>query len=343
MKVFVHFQPKYTKDVYEGMRLRKNIKGALELNNVEIAKNSLDNYDLAHFISVDDETKINDVLEQDIPVVFSAMMCESDPVAKVTETTLNGETVLRNKALRILNKVNLVIVPNNTSRNFLKEQGVKTKITVLSPGVNISRFQKDESIESDIFYRYFRLQKDVKTIIAFGQYDNKEEIRNFVQIAKLSPDYKFLYFGQAKHLGLLDSKIRRLIKKSPQNALFNPIVPEDVYRSVMINADIFLIVNRHKFNAITMLDAIAAKCQIIGLGPIKYDTKVIEKDYAYISNTLPLVASDINKFIDKEIPSNVNKAYSIAKNESLTEVGVKLVKLYEQILDSKKKEKDANA
>jgi 1,2-diacylglycerol-3-alpha-glucose alpha-1,2-glucosyltransferase len=343
MKVFVHFQPKYTKDVYEGMRLRKNIKGALELNNVEIAKNSLDNYDLAHFLSIEDETKINDVLEQNIPVVFSALMCESDPVAKVTDTTLNGQTILRPKALRILNKVNLVIVPNKTSKEFLKEQGVKTKIAILSPGVNISRFTKEGEVEGELFYRYFRLQKDVKTIIAFGQYDNKEEVRNFVQIAKLCPDYKFLYFGQAKHMYTLDSKIRRLIKKSPQNALFNPIVPEDVYRSVMINADIFLIVNRNKFNAITMLDAIAAKCQIIGLGPINYDAKVIDKKYAYISNTLPLVSSDIIKFLDKEIPSNVNKAYSIAKNESLTEIGSKLIELYNNIFEAKKKEGKANA
>ncbi|MFA5421362.1 MAG: hypothetical protein WC344_01010 [Bacilli bacterium] len=332
MKVFVHFQPRVLKDVYEGMRLRKNIKGALELSNIEIAKNSIDYYDVAHFLSIADEMKINDALELKKPVVFSALMCESDPVAKITEITRDGEVRLSTRALRILNKVNAVLVPNESGKDFLIKQGIKTKIIVLSPGVNISRFEKSDQLEADLFYRYFRFNKDAKTIVAFGQYDSREEMRNIVEIAKLCPDYKFLYFGQAKHLLFLPNKIRRLLRKSPRNLRFNPIIPEDVYRSVMMNADVFLIVNRRKYNAITMLDAIAAKCQIIGLGPIVFDAKVLNKGYAYISDTLPEVAADLKKFFAGEIPSKAAKAYAIAKAESLTEIGKELCKIYSSLI-----------
>jgi len=335
MKVFVHFQPRVLKDVYEGMRLRKNIKGALELTNIEIAKNSIDNYDVAHFLSIADEMKINDALELGKAVVFSALMCESDPVAKITEITRDGEIKLSSRALRILNKVNVVIVPNTTGQKFLLDQGVNSKIVVLSPGVNIARFEKSDQLEADLFYRYFRLNKDTKIVVAFGQYDSKEEIRNIVEIAKTCPEYKFLYFGQSKHLLLLPSKIRRLLRRSPKNLKFNPIIPEDVYRSVMMNADVFLIVNRRKYNAITMLDAIAAKCQIIGLGPIDYDAKVFSKGYAYIADTLPGVASTIKRFFEGEIPSKVAKAYTIAKAESLTEIGKELEKIYLSLINKK--------
>lgn len=338
MKVFVHFQPRVLKDVYEGMRLRKNIKGALELTNIEIAKNSIDTYDVAHFLSVADEMKINDAVEAKVPVVFSALMCESDPVAKITETTRDGEVRLSNKALRILNKVSLVLVPNITGQTFLVNQGVKTKIVVLSPGVNIARFEKNDQVEADLFYRYFRLNKDAKTVVAFGQYDSKEEIRNVVEIAQACPQYKFLYFGQSKHILFLPSKIRKLLRKSPKNVRFNPIIPEDVYRSVMMNADVFLIVNRRKYNAITMLDAIAAKCQIIGLGPIDYDAKVLKKGYAYIADTLPAVAEVIKKYFADEIPSNATKAYAIAKAESLTEIGKELEKIYSSLIQSNNQE-----
>ncbi|NCA97008.1 MAG: hypothetical protein EOM77_02340 [Bacteroidia bacterium] len=332
MKVFVHFQPRVMKDVYEGMRLRKNIKGALELSNIEIAKNSIDSYDVAHFLSVADEMKINDAIEAKIPVVFSALMCESDPVAKITETTRDGEVRLSNRALRILNKVNVVIVPSASGQKFLVEQGVKTKIIVLSPGVNIARFEKNDQVEADLFYRYFRLNKDAKTVVAFGQYDSKEEIRNIVEIAQACPQFKFLYFGQSKHMLLLSGKIRRLLRKSPKNVKFNPIIPEDVYRSVMMNANVFLIVNRNKYNAITMLDAMAAKCQIIGLGPIKYDAKVLKKGYAYIADTLPIVAESIKKYFAGELPPTATKAYAIAKAESLTEIGKELEKIYRSLI-----------
>ncbi|MFA6781102.1 MAG: glycosyltransferase [Bacilli bacterium] len=328
MKVFVHFQPRYLKDVYEGMRLRKNIKGALELTNIEIAKNSIDYYDVAHFLSIADEMKINDALELGKPVVFSALMCESDPVAKITETTRDGEVRLTNRALRILNKVDIVIVPNDTGAKFLADQGVNTKTIVLSPGVNIARFEKSDQLETELFYRYFRLNKSAKTVVAFGQYDSREEIRNTIEIAKLCPEYKFLYFGQGKHLLLLPGKIRHLLRRSPKNLKFNPIIPEDVYRSVMMNANVFLLINRRKYNAITMLDAIAAKCQIIGLGPIDYDAKVLARGYAYIANTLPAVAANINQFFNGELPSKAARAYSIAKSESLTEIGKQLEKIY---------------
>ncbi len=336
MKVFVHFQPRYLKDVYEGMRLRKNIKGALELTNVEIAKNSIDYYDVAHFLSIADEMKINDAIELGKPVVFSALMCESDPAAKITEVTRDGEVRLSNRALRVLNKVDVVIAPNKAGVKFLLEQGIKTKIIVLSPGVNIARFEKTDQLETDLFYRYFRLNKSSKTVVAFGQYDSREEIRNIVEIAKLCPEYKFLYFGQAKHLLLLPSKIRRLLRRSPKNLKFNPIIPEDVYRSVMMNANVFLLVNRRKYNAITMLDAIAAKCQIIGLGPIDYDAKVLTKRYAYVGNTLPAVAANINQFLSGELPSNAVKAHSIAKSESLTEIGKQLEKIYTELISNVK-------
>jgi 1,2-diacylglycerol-3-alpha-glucose alpha-1,2-glucosyltransferase len=332
MKVFVHFQPRYLKDVYEGMRLRKNIKGALELANIEIAKNSIDNYDVAHFLSVADETKINDAIELGKPVVFSALMCESDPVAKLTEITREGFARLSGRALRVLNRVSLVIVPNATGKKFLLEQGVKSKIVVLSPGVNIARFEKHDQLEGDLFYRYFRFNKGTKIVVAFGQYDNRQEIYNIVEIAKKCPGIKFLYFGQAKRLIFLPGKIRRLLRRSPKNLRFNPIIPEDVYRSVMMNADVFLAINPHKYNAITMLDAVAAKCQIIGLGPVDYDAKVFTKEYAYTSESISGVAKLIDKYFANELPSKSAKAYSIAKAESLTEIGKKLEKIYADLL-----------
>ena len=214
--------------------------------------------------------------------------------------------------------------------------GDKTMIFVLTPGVIIARFEKNDQLEADLFYRYFRLNKSAKTVVAFGQYDSREEIRNIVEIARLCPEYKFLYFGQAKHLLLLPSKIRRLLRRSPKNLRFNPIIPEDVYRSVMMNANVFLLINRRKYNAITTLDAIAAKCQIIGLGPIDYDAKVLTKGYAYIANTLPAVAANINQFFSGELPSKAVKAYNIAKNESLTEIGKQLEKIYMELIANNK-------
>ena len=83
MKPCIYFSPKANKDNFEGARLRKNIKGALEIKNIDYAKSIFDRHDLVHFISLDDESKIDDALENNIKVVFSALTCENDPAARI--------------------------------------------------------------------------------------------------------------------------------------------------------------------------------------------------------------------------------------------------------------------
>ena len=81
MKVLVYFAPNKRTDNFEGVRLRKCIKGALEIAGVNYTTYIGDEYDVAHFISPKDEGKINEVISNDIPVVISALYCESDPSA----------------------------------------------------------------------------------------------------------------------------------------------------------------------------------------------------------------------------------------------------------------------
>ena len=57
MKVLVSFQPNKKASDFEGVRLRKTIKGALEMIGVEYTTNIVDKYDVVHLITPDDENK----------------------------------------------------------------------------------------------------------------------------------------------------------------------------------------------------------------------------------------------------------------------------------------------
>ena len=72
MKVLVSFQPNKKASDFEGVRLRKTIKGALEMVGVEYTTSIVDKYDIVHLISPDDENKLNDAKENGIPVVSAA-------------------------------------------------------------------------------------------------------------------------------------------------------------------------------------------------------------------------------------------------------------------------------
>ena len=75
MKILVSFQPNKKASDFEGVRLRKTIKGALEMVGIEYTTSIVDKYDVMHLISPDDENKENDAKENDIPVIVSALYC----------------------------------------------------------------------------------------------------------------------------------------------------------------------------------------------------------------------------------------------------------------------------
>ena len=82
MKVLVYFQPNSKRDIFEGARIRNTIKGALEIAETRYTSSLYDSYDVAHFLSPDDEFKINVALEKGVPVVVSALFGENDPAAR---------------------------------------------------------------------------------------------------------------------------------------------------------------------------------------------------------------------------------------------------------------------
>ena len=69
MKVLVSFQPNRKATDFEGVRLRKTIKGALEMVGVEYTTSIVEKHDVVHLISPEDENKLNDAKENNIPVV----------------------------------------------------------------------------------------------------------------------------------------------------------------------------------------------------------------------------------------------------------------------------------
>ena len=89
MKILVSFNPGKKSENFEGVRLRKCIKGALEVADVPYTIYVGDNFDVAHFISPKEENKIDTIVANGIPVVVSALYCESDPAASWLEYKTN--------------------------------------------------------------------------------------------------------------------------------------------------------------------------------------------------------------------------------------------------------------
>ena len=341
MKVLVSFQPSKKASDFEGVRLRKTIKGALEMVGVEYTTSIVDKYDVVHLISPDDENKLNDAKENDIPVIVSALYCEDDPLASYLEhKSKDGErtTELKSKALRFLNKADLVLVPSAKVRDFLVDNGVTTDISISLPGINISRFDFSREDEKTIFHRYFREDPSKKLVLGLGEYDSSMEgINAFINAAKLCPEALFYYIGREAVPGVYNSlKVKKIFGGAPKNLKFINIIPDDIYRSALLNADIFVLPGYKTAGVVSIMDAMAAKCQIIARKQAVYSDFLIDGKNAYLGEFSETLSSLIKDYLNNKLKPTTDEAYEFVKKCNLKTVGEQLKWFYLEQINIKK-------
>ena len=340
MKVLVYFQPKNAaKENFEGNRLALTLSGALETLHIKHTSKLVDDYDVAHFIAPDDENKVNVAIEKGVPVIVSAMYCEDDPYASFVEyKSKDGirSFSLKPKASKLLSKATLVLVPTQEAADFLKNNGVQTPIKVIMPGVDMNRFDFSRDDEKDLFYRYFTEDRNKKLVVALGEYtNNMDGINAFLVAGKKNPNVAFYYFGDMpRHL---PHHLKHIIKTAPKNVHFSSLVPDDIYRSALLNADIFMFPGYHNIGLMSAIEAMAARCQLVVRHTENLTSDLFRnEENAYLaefSETLTSLATDC---LEGKIPSTIEKAYEEMKDNNYPSFAKKLKSIYQEEINKKK-------
>ena len=337
MKVLVYFQPDYKYDNFEGTRMRKTIKGALEVAGVTYTSNLYDEYDVAHFMSPNDESKLNLVIERGVPVIVSALFGEDDPTARfLNYKSKDGKrtTTLKSKALKMLNKATLVLAPTKSAKEFLIDSGVTAPIEVCLPGVNLARFDFSREDEKELFYRYFREDKNKRIVLAVGEYDNNlEGINAFINVARKRDDTVFYYVGcESKE----NATTKRIIKNAPKNVHFKHILPDDIYRSLLLNADVFMLPGYYLAGVVSVEEAMAAKCQLIVRKSSVFPEPLKNEKTAYIAEFSETLTSLCLDYLNEAIQPTISEAYNFVSEHSLPKFGERLIKIYNSVIKNKK-------
>ena len=333
MRILVSFKPKEKYDRFEGARLRKTIKGALELSNTPYTDDIKDVYDIAHFISYQDEALIDRVLAQKIPVVFSALYCENDMKCSLTTYTKVGKETklaIKKEALRVLNKVNVVLTPNEKCRTFLIDNGIKTRIEIVPAAVNITRFGFLPEVEKSIFYHYYQENPDKELAVALGRFDNLNGVNAFIKAAKLNPDVLFYYFAQdALKLSTL---IKTMTKSVPSNLKFKKIPTDDVYRSALVNAKTYVYCGYDIIGAVSLLEAMASKNEIIVRKQELYDDLLIDGSTCHVGEFSETISTLIDDAVKGKLYPTTEKAFELAVTYGVDSLSKQLNEIYSNLL-----------
>ncbi|MDR0934963.1 MAG: glycosyltransferase [Erysipelotrichaceae bacterium] len=339
MKVLLYKEPNISKDSYEGARLNKSIRSALELANIAHTSNQMSEYNLAHLISASEENYLSEASTKDVPVVVSALMCENDPDNAYLDFKYKDGDITNSllpKAYKFLSKASHILVPCESARAMLVDEGITVPISIVPPGINFSMFDYEKEEEKELFYRYFQEDKSRKFVISIGEYDSLEGINAFIDAGKKCPEATFYFFGHTTSKIAMHRQIKKLNKKSPKNVKFCEMVPIDIYRSALMNASIFMAPCYKKAGFVSLLEAMAAKCQLIVREKAMFPDFLKDGETAYAANFSETLASLTRDYLDGKIRPTVEAAYEMVKKASLSEVGGRLKWIYEQELNNKK-------
>jgi glycosyltransferase involved in cell wall biosynthesis len=331
MKALVYFNPGPKADCFLGTRLRKNIKGSLELANVNWVESLFALPDLLHVLSPDDEAKVHDAKLDGLKVVVSALYTESDPAARFFQKDPDGFYRLKSKAERLLEGADLILVPSLGAKNALIEAGIKNpRFAILTSGVNVARFEKSDPVETGVVYRYLRFGDNEKFVISMGDYEDNEILERFDAVARAVPKVRFFFLGM-KHGLAGDPLLKKLNRNASANCRYLEPLEDDVFRSAMINASVYLSFPSPRSDQLMALEAMAAKTQIIAYGhPLQGDV-IEEKKNAYCFTSPEKAAKAIESYCAGKLAPTIIEGYRKAKSCSLDKVGQQLKADYESL------------
>jgi hypothetical protein len=331
MKILVYYNPGPKNDVFEGTRLRKNLKGALELTDIGWVESIFALPDIAHFISPSDEAKAHDSKFDGVKLVVSALYGENDPYDRFLDRDDDGFYSLSPKAERMLEAADLILVPSSAERDLLVQCGLQNPhIGALTPGVNLARFEKSDPIELGVFSRYFRFPPTTKFALTIGDFEDKETVAELSAIAAAEPSLRFFFFGLPT-LGD-DLLLKKLNREAPKNLRFSPIVEDDVFRSGMMCASSYLAFASARFDALVALEAMASKTQILYVGKPVEGEILLDKKNCLAFLTPDKAAKGFESYCSGKLASTIIEGYRTAKANSLLETGKRLKAYYESVL-----------
>lgn len=316
-------------DNFEKTRLRKNLKGSLELNNASYCVSFYDEtYRLIHFTDIEDYKRYRNEIKTGIKTVISLFYTEEDHDGRILEKHLDGTYSISKSDICLYNELDLILVPCEEAKRILVLNGITSQIEVLEHGVNVTKFSIADTYIRNIAYRYLKCPIEMAFIVTTLDYRDEEAFRRVNELAYAFPKLKFIAIYHSDFLALT---IKKLIKKAPSNLIYTLPLEEDIYVSLTYNAKIYLFVGSNNGCVVQNFEAMASETQIIALKESVFNDIIIDKENGYVYNDFASLKEGISLFIDGKLASTTAKGKEIAVENSLLNSGKKLITMYNNI------------
>lgn len=313
-------------------RALKHQMMALTLNNIPFTHDKNDkDYDILHINTIFPSSPflIHEAHKLHKKIIYHAHSTKED--FKDSFVGSNAFAPFYKKWLISLYKqADVIITPTPYSKRLIESYGLNKKVYAISNGICLEDYNPSQE-QIQTFKDYFHIN-DEKVIISVGWLFERKGFDTFCEVAKALPHYKFIWFGDI-NLSAPTKKIRQYIKNPPDNVILPGYVTGDVIKGAYGYCDVFFFPSREETEGIVVLEALAAKCNIVLRDIPVFDDWLENGKHVYKGKSNEDFIRIIIDIIYKRLPSTAKAGYEVAKARELSIIGKELLKVYNDVMN----------
>ncbi|GAB2021094.1 glycosyltransferase family 4 protein [Pseudolactococcus yaeyamensis] len=225
----------------------------------------------------------------------------------------------------------LVITPTEYSKQLITSYGVDAPVVAISNGIDLSKYRQSPKKEQ-AFKTHFHVLPDQKIVMCAALYFKRKGIDDFVKVAEMMPDVRFIWFGET-NLWTVPGWVRRLVKKNhPANVEFPGYIKGDIYEGAMTASDVFFFPSHEETEGIVVLEALASDQNVVARDIPVYGGWLDDTAATLVSTNANFVSA-LREVLDGKIDKR-KIGHRVAESRSIESISSQLVAAYQQVLDN---------
>lgn len=332
MKVLLYFEGEDLISKSGIGRAMAHQKKALESQGIEYTCDPWDeDYDILHIntYGINSHAIIKNARRLGKKVIYHAHSTEEDFRNSFTLSNAIAP-FYKEWLISLYTKADALITPTPYSKQILEGYGIPLPIYAISNGIDLKRYAYDQD-KVIAFRKYFSLQPEDKVILSVGLLFQRKGILDFVQVADLLPDYKFIWFGDISKM-IIPKEISDILEDHPDNVIFPGYVKGPIIEGAYLDSQCFFFPSYEETEGIVVLEALASKQQIVVRDIGAYDPWLVHGENCYKGKTNEEFAKLIADCVEQRLPSTIENGYQVVQQRTIEEIGKQLKAVYESVL-----------
>ena len=215
----------------------------------------------------------------------------------------------RNYLKKMMNISTEFIAPSSKIKKYLRKKGVDKYINVITTGVDVSKWEIDETVKKDNKYLHkkYEIPDETKIIMYVGALSEEKNLdllfKSYKKFLDNQPkvDTRLVIVGEGDQQAPLESLVSQL--GIQDHVLFIGKVNHDKMKSYFAFADLFVTASTSETQSVSTMEAMAARCLVL----VKDDETLVD-----------LIDRDKNGFIfdnDDSFVEELNHIFSLSEDE----------------------------